>query len=63
MTLQPGKQTNTVHISPNTLRSKGNETMKLGQWIEYNMKNIFLKSFTQFIFIVWQIKGYLKILN
>ena len=63
MTLQPGKQTNTVHILPNILRSKGNETMKLGQWIEYNMKNIFLKSFTQFIFIVWQIKGYLKILN
>ena len=63
MTLQPGKQTNTVHILPNILRSKGNETMKLGQWIEYNMKNIFLKSFTQIIFIVWQIKGYLKILN
>ena len=63
MTLQPGKQTNTVHILPNILRRKGNETMKVGQWIEYNMKNIFLKSFTQFIFIVWQIKGYLKILN
>ena len=28
---------------PNVLRSKGNQAMKFGQLIEYNMRNIFLK--------------------
>ena len=33
---------------PNILRSKGNQTTKFGQLIEYNMTNIFLeKSYTE----------------
>ena len=33
---------------PNISRSKGNQTMKFGQLIEYNMRNIFLeKSYTE----------------
>ena len=33
---------------PNILRSKGNQAMKFGQLIEYNMRNIFLeKSYTK----------------
>ena len=43
MTSQPGKQTITIHILPNISRSKGNQTIKFGQLIEYNMRNIFLK--------------------
>ena len=36
-----------MHILPNILRSKGNQTMKFGQLIEYN-RNIFLeKSYTK----------------
>ena len=31
----------TTHIFPNISRCKGNQTMKLGQLIEYNMKNVF----------------------
>ena len=48
MTSQPGQQTILIHILPNISRSKGNQTMKFGQLIEYNMRNIFLeKSFTK----------------
>ena len=48
MTSQPGKQTIAFHILPNISRSKGNHAMKLGQLIEYNMRNIFVeKSFTK----------------
>ena len=37
-----------IHILPNILRSKGNETMKFGELIECNMRNIFLeKSYTR----------------
>ena len=43
MASQPGKQTIGIHILPNISRSKGNQTMKFGLLIEYNMKNIFLK--------------------
>ena len=35
MTSHPGKQTITIHILPNISRSKGNQTKKLGQLIEY----------------------------
>ena len=31
-----------IHILPNISRSKGNQTMKFGQLMEYNMTNIFL---------------------
>ena len=49
MTLQPGKQTITIHILPNILRSKGNHTIKFSQLIKYNMRNIFLeKSYTKY---------------
>ena len=43
MTSQPGLQTIAIHILPNMSQSKGNQTMKLGQLIEYNKKNIFLQ--------------------
>ena len=32
-----------MHILPNTSRSKGNQTMKFGQLIECNIRNIFLE--------------------
>ena len=43
MKSQPEKQTIGIHILANISRSKGNQTMKLCQLIEYNMINIFLK--------------------
>ena len=50
MTQQPGSQTITIHILPNISRSKGNQTMKFGQSIEYNVRNIFLeKSYTKWL--------------
>ena len=37
-----------IHIMPNISKSKGNQTMKFGQLIECNMRNIFLeKSYTK----------------
>ena len=48
MTSQPGWQTIAIHILPNISRSKDNQTMKFGQLIEYNMRNIFVeKSYTR----------------
>ena len=41
MTSQPGNQTIAIHIFPNISRSGGKQTMKFGQLIEYNMRNIF----------------------
>ena len=43
MTSQPGKQTIAIYILPNISKSKCNQTIKFGQLIEYNMKNIFLE--------------------
>ena len=43
MMSQPGKQTITMHISPNISRSDGNQTMKFSQLVKYNMKNILLE--------------------
>ena len=40
MTSQPGQQTIAIHVLPNISRSKDNQTMKFGQLIEYNMRNI-----------------------
>ena len=49
MTSQPGQQTVVIHILSNISRSKGNQTMKFGQLIECNMRNIFLeKSYTKY---------------
>ena len=47
MTSQRWKQIITTHILPNISRSKDNQTMKLGQLIEYNMKNFLEKSCTR----------------
>ena len=48
-TSQPGKQTIAIHILPNISRSKGNQAMKFGQSIEFNMRNIFSeKSYTKY---------------
>ena len=30
-----------IHILPNISRSKGNQTVKFGQLIDYNMRHIF----------------------
>ena len=45
-TSQPGKQTIAIHILHHIPRSKRNQTMKFGQLIEYNMRNIFLKKWS-----------------
>ena len=43
MTSQTGTQIITVHIFRNTSRSKGNQTIKFGQLIEYKVRKIFLQ--------------------
>ena len=49
MMSQSGKLTITIHILVDFSRSKCNQTIRFGQLIEYNMRNIFLqKSFTTF---------------
>ena len=45
MTSQPGFQTIAIHILPNILQSKGNQTMKFDQLIQYNTRNIFFQKF------------------
>ena len=47
MTSQPGKQAIAMQILPNISRRQGNQTMKFGQLIVYNMKNIFLENLTK----------------
>ena len=42
-TSQHGSKTIAIHILINISRSKGNQAIKLGQLIEYNMKNTFLE--------------------
>ena len=44
MTSQPGSQTNAMHILPNISQSKGDQTMKFAQLIEYIKRNIFLQN-------------------
>ena len=43
MMSEPGKQLIAIHILLNISRSKGNHTMKSGQLIGYNMRNIFFE--------------------
>ena len=43
MTSQPGKQTFAAHILPDISKSKGNQTVKFGQLLEFNIINIFLE--------------------
>ena len=48
MTSQPGLQKIAIYILPNIPRSKGNQKMKFGQFIEYSMRNTFVeKSYTK----------------
>ena len=44
MTSSTGKQIITIHILPNVLKSKGDQSMKFGQLVEYNAINIFLQN-------------------
>ena len=46
-TSQPGLQTIATHILPNISKSKSNHTMKFGQLIEYNKRNIFFSKVMQ----------------
>ena len=43
MTSEPGNQTIAMYIWPNISRSKGNQTMKFGELIEYSMTKSFLE--------------------
>ena len=43
MTSKPSLQTIAIHILPNISQSKGNQTMKFGQLMEYKKINIFLQ--------------------
>ena len=43
MTSQCEKRAIAIHVLPNISRSKSNQTIKFGQLIEYNMKNVFLE--------------------
>ena len=47
MTSQPGLQTIAIHILPNISQSKSNQTMKFGQSIEYNKRNIFVQNYAE----------------
>ena len=49
MTSQTGQHIVTIHILPNISRSKGSQTIRFVQLIEYNTRNIFLeKSYTKY---------------
>ena len=49
MTSQPWKQISAIHTLPYISRSKGNQIMKFGRLIAYNMRTIFLqKSCTKY---------------
>ena len=43
MTSKTKQQIIKIHILPNVCRIKGNQTIKLGQFIGYNIRNIFLE--------------------
>ena len=45
MTSQPGQQVISIQTLPNTSRSKENQTMKFGQLVEYNERNISIYMF------------------
>ena len=44
---QPDLQTIVIHIPSNISRSKSNQTMKFGQFIECNIETFFFKNHTQ----------------
>ena len=46
---QNRQQMFTMHVLLNVSRGKGNQSMKFGELIEYNMRNIFIeKSYTKY---------------
>ena len=47
MTSQTEKQISTIRLLTNIPRIKGNQIMKFGQLIEYNMKILFFKNHTE----------------
>ena len=47
MTPKPGLQTVAIHILSNISQSKGSQTMKFGQLIEHNKRNIFLQRLSE----------------
>ena len=47
MTSQPGLQTIAIHILSNISQSKGNQTMKFGQLVEYSQINFFIENYSQ----------------
>ena len=63
MTSQPEKQTIAIHILPDISRSKGNQTMKFGQLIEYIMRNVFLEKSTETVVVKLFLNPFLKIKN
>ena len=47
MMSQTGLQTIAMHILSNISQSKGNQTMKFGQFIEYKKINVFFKNYAE----------------
>ena len=48
MTSRPGKEAIAIHVFRKISSSKGKQTIKFGQLIEHNMRNIFIyKSYTK----------------
>ena len=47
MTSQTGTQTNTMNMLSDISKSKGNQTIKFSQLIEYNVRNNFLQKSCQ----------------
>ena len=54
MSSSSGKEIVTICILPIITRSKGNQTIKFGQLIEYEVRNIFLKVTNIFLKIIMQ---------
>ena len=44
MTSEPGKKTIAIHTFPNISRIKSNQTIKLSQLIEHDLRNTFLEN-------------------
>ena len=44
LTSQTGQQIISIHIFPSASRIKGNQPIKLGQLVEYNVRNILLQT-------------------
>ena len=64
MTSQPGKQRIAINTWHSISKSKENQTMKFGQLIEYNVRNVFLQNHAQKnvekLFSFFQILSYIQ---